>query len=88
LVVGTDEACTIAEAVARAEDPAVSGTPTVEISYDNATDTAVRGVLVTVTVRLQSLDVGLLPVPGDGQVVESATNRVENVPIDPLLCNP
>lgn len=87
LVVGTDPACTVAEAVDKASGPAVGSTaPTVTYAYDNATNTAVRGTLVTVTVQVQSLDIGLLPLPSGGVVRETATNRVENVPVDPLLC--
>ena len=55
-------------------------------TFDNATNTAERGALVTVTVTIQSLDMGLVPLPSGGVVTQSATNRVENVPIDPLLC--
>lgn len=88
LVVGTDPTCTVTEARDRASAPAVgSSVPTVTYSYANATNTAERGVLVTVTVSLQSLDTGLVPLPAGGLVTESATNRVENVPIDPLLCS-
>lgn len=87
LVVGTDPACTVAEARDRAAEPAVgSSVPTVVYEYDNASNTPVRGALVTVTVTIQSLDVGLVPLPSGGVVTESATNRVENVPTDPLLC--
>lgn len=88
LVVGTDPVCTLAEAQDRAAGPAVgSQAPTVTYRYDNAGNVPQRGSLVTVTVTLQSLDIGLVPVPGDGLVTETATNRVENVPIDPLLCS-
>ena len=87
LVVGTDPTCTVAEAQDRASGPAVgSSVPTVVYAYDNAGNTAERGVLVTVTVTLQSLDVGLVPLPSGGLVTQTASNRVENVPIDPLLC--
>ena len=87
LIVGTDPVCTVAEARARASGPAVgSSVPTVVYAYDNAGNTAERGVLVTVTVTLQSLDVGLVPLPSGGLVTQTASNRVENVPIDPLLC--
>lgn len=88
LVVGTDPVCTLAEAQDRAAGPAVgSQAPTVTYRYDNAGNVPQRGSLVTVTVTLQSLDIGLVPVPRDGLVTETATNRVENVPIDPLLCS-
>lgn len=87
LVVGTDPVCTVSEARERASAPAVgSSLPTVAYAYDNTSNTAERGVLVTVTVTIQSLDIGLVPVPAGGLVTETATNRVENVPIDPILC--
>lgn len=87
LVVGTDPTCTVAEAQDRAGGPAVGSTlPSVVYTFDNATNTAERGALVTVTVTIQSLDMGLVPLPSGGVVTQSATNRVENVPIDPLLC--
>ncbi|WP_292604554.1 MULTISPECIES: TadE/TadG family type IV pilus assembly protein [unclassified Nocardioides] len=87
LIVGTDPTCTVAEAQDRAGGPAV-GTlaPSVVYRYHNATNTAKRGALVTVTVTIQSLDIGLVPLPSGGVVTQSATNRVENVPVDPLLC--
>lgn len=87
LVVGTDPVCTVVEAQARAAGPAVgSSQPSVVYVYDNPENTAERGALVTVTITLQSLDIGLVPLPSGGVVSESATNRVENVPIDPLPC--
>lgn len=90
LVVGTDHGCVREEAVAKLAATHVgAGDPTVRIAYGlPASETAppVRGELVTVTVRLQSLDLGLAPVPDDGVVVETATNRVENVPVDALGC--
>lgn len=87
LIVGTDPVCTVTEAQARASGPAVGSTvPSVVYAYDNAGNTAERGALVTVTVTIQSLDVGLVPLPSGGLVTQTASNRVENVPIDPLLC--
>lgn len=87
LIVGTDPACTIADAQLHAGGPHVgAGLPTVTYAYDNPANQAARGALVTVTVRIQSLDLGFLPVPGDGLIVETATNRVENIPLDPLEC--
>lgn len=85
LIVGTDPACTVEAARSFASGPDVSGDgPEVTYSYD--TGTAARGALVTVTVTMHSLDVGLVPIPDGGVVVETATNRVENVPADPLDC--
>ena len=87
LIVGTDPTCTQQVAVSHADAPHVgSGAPVVTYTYGNASNTAVRGVTVTVTVSFQSLDMGILPVPSGGQVVQSATNRVENVPTAPLPC--
>lgn len=90
LVVGTDPVCTVAEAVERLDVPHVlAADPTVVVEYGDppsASTPPARGLLVTVTVTLRSLDMGLFPVPGDGLVVERAQNRVENVPIDPLAC--
>lgn len=91
LVVGTDPACTRAEAMDKVSFPHLGDEPpTVEFAYGTPPDPAGRprrGDLVTVTVRMESLDLQLLPVPGDGEVVETARNRVENVPVDPLPCD-
>lgn len=88
LIVGTDPVCTRQRALDHASAPNVgSAPPVVNFAYGNPTNTAVRGTLVTVTVTIQSLDMGILPVPSGGQVVQSATNRVENVPADPLACD-
>lgn len=87
LIVGTDEVCTLADARAHADGPNVgSSAPIITYEYDNAANVAQRGVVVTVTVEIQSLDMGLLPVPDGGRIVQSASNRVENVPLDPLEC--
>lgn len=87
LIVGTDPACTQQLALSHAEAPNVgSAPPVVTYRYGNVSNTAVRGTTVTVTVTIQSLDMGILPVPGGGQVVQSATNRVENVPAELLPC--
>lgn len=87
LIVGTEPACTVAAAASHAEAPNVgSAPPSVTYEYGNATNTVARGVEVTVTVRIQSLDMGILPLPDAGVVEQSATSRVENVPVDPLPC--
>lgn len=87
LVVGTDPACTVALARAHAEAPSVGTTaPTVTYAFGSGQARGIRGDLVTVTVTFQSLDIGLLPLPGGGVVTETASNRVENVPEDPLPC--
>lgn len=88
LIVGTDEICTLADARAHAEGPNVgSSAPVVTYEYDNPANVALRGAVVTVTVQIQSLDLGLLPVPDGGRIVQSASNRVENIPLDPLECS-
>ncbi len=92
LVVGTDPVCTRAEAVDKLSFPHVGDAPpTVEIAYGTPPDPTrdpERGDLVTVTVRMTTLDLSFLPLPGaDGEIVEVASNRVENVPIDPLPCD-
>lgn len=87
LIVGTDPACTVADAQRKLEAPHLgSSPPVVTYVYDNPTNTPERGVLVTVTVTIQSLHMGLLPLPDGGRIVETATNRVENVPLDALEC--
>ena len=87
LVVGTDPVCTVAQARQHAEAPGVGSTsPSVTYAFDSGEPRGVRGDLVTVTVSFQSLDIGLLPLPGGGVVTETASNRVENVPEDALPC--
>ena len=87
LVVGTDPACTVDLARDHAAAPGVGSTaPTVTYAFDSGLARGQRGDLVTVTVSFQSLDIGLLPLPGGGVVTETASNRVENVPEDPLPC--
>ena len=87
LIVGTDPTCTVQVASQHADFPNVGSTPpSVTYVVDNSTNTLERGALVTVTVRLQSLDIGILPVPDGGRIVQSATNRVENVPAEALDC--
>lgn len=87
LIVGTDPTCTVADARTQVQGPTVgTAPPQVTYRYDNLANQPERGVLVTVTVRFQSLDFGLLPLPNGGVVEQTATNRVENVPYDPLDC--
>ena len=87
LIVGTDPACTVADAKKQTQGPAVgTAPPQVTYRYDNLENEPERGVLVTVTVRFQSLDIGLLPLPNGGMIEQTATNRVENIPYDPLDC--
>lgn len=86
LIVYTDPVCTVAQAKSFAEGPNVGAPPTVEIKYDNTANEPRRGSLVTVTVTIHSLDIGLLPVPDDGVVVQKATSRVENTADETLDC--
>jgi Flp pilus assembly protein TadG len=81
LAVGTDWTCTVSEAQAAASIPA---TGTVTVTRSSSTPT--QGSLVTVTVAFPSLDVGLVPLPDDGRVSETATARVESVPATALSC--
>ncbi|MCW2791794.1 MAG: hypothetical protein JWO76_892 [Nocardioides sp.] len=86
MAVGTQEACTTAEAVGRLSGPAVgSSTPTAQVGYPT---TRAVGSTVTVTVSLQSLDIGLpfLPLPDDGRITQVARARIENVPAADLAC--
>lgn len=94
LVVGSDWACTQAEAIQYADSPAVgSSPPDVTRRYHSeggATQPGpVRGSLVTVTVSFDSLDLGMpfLPVPNGARVTESATGRIETVPPQRLACD-
>lgn len=86
MAVGTQEACTTAEAVDRLRGPAVgSSTPTATVSYSGS---RAVGNTVVVTVSLQSLDIGLpvLPLPNGGQITQVARARIENVPAVDLAC--
>jgi Flp pilus assembly protein TadG len=94
LIVGTDWGCAQAHARDFADGPAVGSTPpevTREYHAEDGTpQTApVVGSMVTVTVAFQSLDIGMpfLPLPDDGQVSQSATARIENVPPQRLKCD-
>ena len=95
MIVGQDwDSCVLPTLQGHAQQPAV-GSDAVEASYrytDDAGQALTRparvGDLVVVTVRFQSLHMGLpfLPVPDDGRVSQSATARVENVPATPPPC--
>jgi|tagenome__1003787_1003787.scaffolds.fasta_scaffold20986216_6 hypothetical protein len=95
LIVGQDwDTCVLPTLQGHAQHPAV-GTDPVQASYrytDDAGQTLSGppqvGDLVVVTVRFQSLHMGLpfLPVPDDGRISQSATARVENTPAVPPLC--
>lgn len=80
LAVGADWACTRTEAIERLGQPAVGSTPpAVARAYSTGGTTPVVGSTVTVTVSFQSLDLGFLPLPGSGVIVESGHARVENL---------
>lgn len=78
--VGTEWACTEAEAREAAQ---ISATGPVTVTRS---PTLTPGGLVTVTVSFQSLDLGLVPMPGGGVVTQTATARIENLPVPPLPC--
>lgn len=79
--VGTEQACTVAEARNHAATVALS---TVTVSAP-PTAPAV-GDVITVTVSFQSLDLNIFPLPDDGLVAATAQTRVESVPTTPLTC--
>jgi Flp pilus assembly protein TadG len=85
LAVGTDWTCTQAAALEKTNHAGRS--VVVTRRYLNASNTAAIGDLVEVTVTARTLAPTLLPVPGDGQITEVATARVENIPTDPLGCS-
>jgi len=85
MAVGTQWACSQAQAVSktgRAGKHVV-----VSMKYDNATNTAVVGDIVEVTVTAKTLAPTFLPVPDSGAITEVATARVENIPPSPLDCS-
>ena len=93
LIVGTDEACALANARNMAKGPAIGHTaPSATPVYRDANGTVVaapvEGGTVSVAVSFQTLDMGMpfLPVPDHGNVTQEVTNRVENVPAVPLTC--
>ena len=85
LAVGTDWTCSRAGAVDKTGHAGKD--VVVTRRFVNATNTAVVGDLVEVTVTAQSLAPTLLPVPGGGQITEVATARIENIPTSPLGCS-
>ena len=93
LIVGTDEACALANARQMARGPAIgaaapSATPVYRDAHGAVVPAPVTGGTVSVAVSFQTLDMGLpfLPVPGHGVITQEVTNRVENVPAVPLTC--
>lgn len=87
LAVGTEWTCSRDGALAKATT-AVSGAA-VTMRYDNATNSAVVGDFVEVTVTAQTLVPGFwfVPLPDSGAITEVATARVENIPQSPLGCS-
>ena len=93
LIVGTDESCTLTNAVAMADGPALGSaapvaTPVYHDGSGNVVADPVEGGIVTVTVSFQTLDMGIpfLPVPDHANVTQAASARVENIPAIPLTC--
>ena len=94
LIVGSAADCSRDHALQHAANPAVGSTPP-EVTWtyhaqDGTLLTAPQmGSLVTVTVRFQSLNIGLpfLPLPDGGMVEGTETARIENVPPAPISCD-
>jgi Flp pilus assembly protein TadG len=79
--VGTEQACTEAEARRYAGTAALSA---VDLSA-RPNDMKV-GDVITVTVSFDSLNMHLFPLPNGGKVTQSERARVENVPASPRAC--
>lgn len=79
--VGTEEACTIELARAHAGTAALG-----PVTVSSAPSDPSVGAVIEVTVSFQSLYLGFLPLPADGVVSETASARVENVPVTPAPC--
>ena len=86
LAVGTDWTCTRTEAMNRLAGPSVGTVPTPTYRFVSGASTATVGDVVVVSVTVQSLDVGLIPVPGGALITETARARVESVPSTALTC--
>lgn len=88
LAVGTSwEECARDEAIAKAASPAIGSSAAADApSYTDAQGAPVSGPevggLVSVTIRLQTLDLNipLLPMPNDAMIAETAEARVQYVP--------
>ena len=85
LAVGTEWACSQAEALSKTSQAGKD--VVVTRRYTNASNTAVVGAIVEVTVKAKTLAPSLLPIPDGGEVTEVATARVENIPTSPLGCS-
>ena len=79
--VGTELVCTQNEAKSNADTAALG-----PVTVTRTPASPQVGDLVTVTVSFQSLDMHFLPVPDDGWITQSATARVESVPVPALAC--
>lgn len=86
LAVGTAWDCTKAEARAQLDLPAVSTVPDPTYRYTSGSSTPTVGDTVVVTVTLQSLHIGFVPLPGSGLITQSARARVEWVPTAAQSC--
>jgi hypothetical protein len=86
MAVGTEWACTKAEAKAQLDRPAVSTVADPTYRYTSGSSTPTVGDTVVVTVTLQSLHIGFVPLPGSGLITESARARVEYVPTTSQSC--
>lgn len=86
MAVGTDWDCTRTAALEKAGQASFGGTPTAQLGYLNAANTAKVGDRLRVTVTVHSFNLELLPLPGDGTVTQSAESRVSNLPPTPVAC--
>lgn len=85
LAVGTNWTCSQTQALTKVKQAGKN--VVVSRRYLNASNTAVVGDLVQVTVTAKTLAPSILPVPGGGSITEVATARVENIPTSPLDCS-
>lgn len=84
-LVNTDWTCSTAWGVKQADAPAVGTTaPVITRAFESGgpgpNGVVPEGTKFTVTVSFRSLDLGLFPLPGQGQISETATARVEYAP--------
>lgn len=86
LAVGTEWACSRTEAKERLSLPAVSTVPDPTYHYTSGSAAPTVGDTVVVTVTLQSLHIGFVPLPDSGLITETARARVEHVPTGVQAC--
>lgn len=86
MAVGTDWVCTRTEAKDRIAGPAVGVVADPTYRYTSGSSTPTVGDTVVVTVTLQSLHIGFVPLPDSGRITESARARVEYVPTASQSC--